>query len=209
MKKKYISPLFAGLLLLCQTCFATTAEVTIGDQTITIPAPTESYMDMPELVLQQALANTPPQNNFLCGFLDTNDLSQNTAASVQSLIQLDSMNISQEMFSQMTAQTRGMVGDVSFEEAMKEYTDGMQNVSVGQPHVLGILLDAPDRFTYAMEMTASVEGNSTRLVIGTGMLNIKGKVLLITLVHPYNEGHSLEILKPQMESWIQAIVDAN
>jgi len=209
MNKKHLFSFFAGLFLLCQYCLATSAEITIGDQHLTIPVPSESYMDMPELVLQQARANTPPQNHFLCGFLDTNDLSQNTAASVQSLIQLDNMNISSEMFSQITAQSKAAVGDVSFEEAMKKYTDGLQDVSIGQTHVLGILLDAPDRFTYAMEMTASVEGNSTRLIIGTGMLNLKGKVLLITLVYPYNEGHSLEILKPQMESWIQAIVDAN
>lgn len=217
---KQIHSFFALFTAVCCLAFAPQAKaetlqlnITIGEKSFVVPAPAESFGKMPAPLALQVKASLPGTNRFLCGFTDSADPLMITSATIQSIVPLEAQSLSSEEFSVIVAQSKAMLGSDSFNEEFDkalESSDGLKGVNIGQPKILGVMQEAPDRFVYAMVIVLSgPDGKTIPLLIGSSMVHLDGKLVMQTLTVPFDGEKSLEALKPRMLAWVQALVDRN
>lgn len=180
----------------------------IGEVKVAIPCPdAASYIEMPAPMKTATEASLPPTNRLLCGFVNKNDMTGISSASVQSIRPLETAMLANTDFNQIVAQTKAMMGGATVQDAIKELDKN--HMIAGQPKMLGTLFEREDMYASSLLIAVNTPTGTVSIAVGTVMMRVKQKLVVASISAPYKDEKTIEALKGDLDAWATVIASAN
>ena len=186
------------------------AGYAVGEAHIVLPAPNANFVDMNDQAKAGVENSLPPISRLVRGYANKNDPSGISAATVQSIRPIETAILGAPDFQQFVAQTKAAMGSMdskTTQDAIK--SADKNNIIAGQPKPLGTLFERENVYASAMIVAANTPAGTVDVTVGTALMLVKGKLIIVSMTSAYKDDTSVNALKTDLDAWVKTIEDAN